>query len=372
MSDFLAWIYWNPPRHLFKLPYLDHPITYYGLFFVAGFIISYFIVAYLFQQKLNKINVIRAQDIQNWPVLIDRLQAIHNNPSHPLYPCMQKFENAGLKGLQCYQEPTKKQKSAIISLLNEALLSFSRKNLEAALSPALVSVSQLSFLLTDRLTWFVVLGTIIGARLCDVFFYDWPYFKNHPLEIFMVWKGGLASHGGVVGVLAAVYLYYRFILKSVVSISFIELMDIMVVPSGLAAFFIRVGNFFNQEILGPPTTLPWGIIFGDPVDYYTPLPRHPTQLYEAFIYIAIFSVILFLWKKWENKVKPGIISGIFFIAVFGSRFFIEFIKAPQSQMIDESFLMMGQYLSIPFVFLGIGLIFLSRKLYGQNTLAHKN
>jgi phosphatidylglycerol:prolipoprotein diacylglycerol transferase len=369
MNPFLGWIYWNPPRHLFKLPYFDHPITIYGLCFVTGFIISYFILVWMFKQKLSRLPYLQERDIDSWPLLVDRLQIIQSTSSHLLSPFLQKLKpklKNELLHLHCRQEPSKKLKDALLHLLNEAVPLYSKNKVEELLSPAMTTSTQWGFLLTDRLTWFVVLGTLIGARLGDVFFYDWPYFKEHLLEIFMVWKGGLASHGGVVGVLIGVYLYSRFVLKSFPEITFIELLDMMVVPSGLAACFIRIGNFFNQEILGPPTTMPWGIVFGDPVDGYPSLPRHPAQLYEALTYFVIFATMMLLWKKRGAALKPGIISGLFFTALFGFRFCIEFIKEPQSQLIDESFLMMGQYLSIPFVLMGIGLIMYGNRIYRKS------
>ena len=364
MGHYLAWIHWDPPRHLFKLPYLDHPITFYGLFFVTGFILGYFLLAWMFKQQLNRINRIGDRDVDSWPLLIDRLQALTSCVSHSLYPLLQKLDGklkCELQNLHCHQEPSKKLKSALLALLNEALSIISKSKLQEQLSPALMTSGQWGYLLTDRLTWFIVLGTIIGARLGDVFFYDWPYFKEHPLEILMVWKGGLASHGGVLGILLGLCLYHRNILKPFPEISFINLMDMIAVPSGLVAFLIRLGNFFNQEILGPPTTLPWGIVFGDPIDYYTPLARHPTQMYEGICYLIIFAVMMWLWNKKVGFTRPGWISGCFFIAVFSARFLIEFIKVPQSHLIDESFLMMGQYLSLPFVLLGVVLVMFGSK-----------
>jgi phosphatidylglycerol---prolipoprotein diacylglyceryl transferase len=364
MEPFMAWIHWDPPRHIFKIPYLNHPITFYGLFFVTGFIISYFILAWMFKQKLNQTTLIREKDIDSWPSLVDRFQTISTSPSHFLYPYFTKLnikcQNELVK-LQCHQEPSPKLKGILIHLLNEASTQLGKTKLQELLSPALITSSQWGYLLTDRLTWFIVLGTLIGARLGDVFFYDWPYFKEHPLDIIMVWKGGLASHGGVVGVLLAMYLYYRRILKSFPEISYVNFLDMIAVPSALAACFIRIGNFFNQEILGPPTMMPWGIVFGDPMDYYTPLPRHPTQLYEAAAYLVIFALLCFLWKKGMALIKPGLISGCCLILIFGARFLLEFIKVPQSQVIDESFLMMGQYLSLPFVLLGIALLLFGKK-----------
>lgn len=219
--------------------------------------------------------------------------------------------------------------------------------------------SNIALYLVDKLTWYVVAGTIIGARLGHVFFYDWPYYKNHLLEIFQVWNGGLASHGGTLGVIIALILYQRSISKKFPEFTLVTLFDLIVIPIGLVACLIRIGNFINQEVIGIPSTLPWAIIFGDAADGSSPIPRHPVQLYEALIYFSIFVFLLLLRKFKKEQLRPGMISGIFLILVFGSRFFVEFLKKPQSIMIDESFLQTGQYLSFPFIVFGIFLFFYS-------------
>jgi len=132
--------------------------------------------------------------------------------------------------------------------------------------------------LVDKLTWYAVAGTIIGARLGHVFFYDWPYYKDNLLEIFQVWNGGLASHGGTLGMIIALILYQRAISKKFPEFTLIRLFDLVVIPIGLVACFIRIGNFINQEVLGIPSTLPWAVIFGDAADGSSPIPRHPVQL----------------------------------------------------------------------------------------------
>ena len=220
--------------------------------------------------------------------------------------------------------------------------------------------------LTDRLTWFVVVGIILGARLGHVFFYDWPYFKHHPEEIFDVSEGGLAglaSHGAAIGILLAIALFKKTITKKYPELSFWTIVDTVVVPAGLAGFFIRLGNFFNQEILGTPSQLPWAVIFGHPADRTPPIPRHPVQLYEAISYLILFMIIFFVWKWTKAGRKPGFITGLFFILLFSVRFFLEFFKTSQSFVIDESTLQMGQYLSLPFVIVGFVLIWHSQNLH---------
>lgn len=364
----LAWFYWNPPRDFFVIPFIDHPVKIYGVCFVAGFIISYFILAAMFKQKLLASSLLQERDIESWDALIKHLHAAADDPelkTTPLFEHLDKKNKAELLQLKCHQEPCQKLKSALLNSINHSTIKYSRDSLEKLLPDCLVTAKQWGYLLTDRLTWFVVLGTIIGARLGDVFFYDWPHYKDNLWRILMVWNGGLASHGGVIGIMIGVYLYYRWVLKPFPEFSFISLLDMIAVPSGLAACFIRIGNFFNQEILGPETRVPWAIIFGAPFDGSPAVPRHPTQLYEAAVYLMIFFLMSYLWKTRSTKFKPGTLCGILFICLFTFRFLLEFLKNPQSNLIDESFLQMGQYLSIPFILFGFALIKYGQKWSGK-------
>jgi len=229
------------------------------------------------------------------------------------------------------------------------------------LFPETTTTRALSIAYTDRLVWFIVIGTIIGARLGHVFFYDWPYYQAHPVEIIMIRNGGLASHGGAIGVILAICLFYRWNHKKYPSIPFLTLLDLIAVPTALTACFIRLANFVNQEIVGTESTLPWAIIFGHPAETATVVPRHPAQLYEAAAYLATFAILYTLWLKYSSRLKPGMLCGLFFILIFTSRFFIEFIKMPQSMHSNESFLQTGQYLSIPFIILGIVMMLLPKK-----------
>lgn len=216
--------------------------------------------------------------------------------------------------------------------------------------------------IVDKLCWFVVIGTILGARLGAVFFYDWDYFKEHPLEIFKIWNPGLASHGGVTGVFISLCLFTFYIKKKIPSITLLSLMDAVAIPSALVAAFIRLGNFVNQEILGVQTQVPWGVVFGNPADGSRPVPRHPVQLYESFCYLVTFFVLYWIWKKGISKIGTGFISGMMFIMIFGTRFIIEYWKETQMAVVDQSFLQMGQLLSIPFIVIGICLILYKKNL----------
>jgi phosphatidylglycerol:prolipoprotein diacylglycerol transferase len=202
----------------------------------------------------------------------------------------------------------------------------------------------------EQLFSYVFWGTLIGARLGHLMFYEkWQKWLLNPLEIVKVWEGGLASHGAAIGILIALYLFA----KKTKTYSFWEVVDLVVVPVALAAVFIRLGNFVNQEVLGTPTSLPWAVLFCHPIDGSSVVPRHPVQLYEALVYAFSFILLYRLWPTWRER--GGRITGLFFILIFGSRFFIEYIKEGQS-VYEAGPLLMGQYLSLPLVLLGFYLV----------------
>lgn len=223
------------------------------------------------------------------------------------------------------------------------------------------NASEKATALTEKLLWFVVIGTIVGARLGHVFFYEWPRYSQDIPSIFKIWEGGLASHGGVIGILTALYLYKKICLKNFPWISYIDIVDMLSIPTALVACFIRLGNFMNQEILGKETTVPWAIIFENPSDRSPIVPRHPVQLYEAISALLTFILLLTLWKKTGGNLRRGLISGLFFILIFGSRFVIEFWKLSFSLMIDESYFQTGQLLSLPCIAFGILLLLFGDK-----------
>lgn len=215
-------------------------------------------------------------------------------------------------------------------------------------------------LITDRLTAYMVVGTVVGARLGHLFFYEQPAsYLTQPWTIFEVWKGGLASHGAAVGIVAALLLFRKTVRAIEPRLTFVCLLDLVAIPTAFAGFCIRVGNFINQEILGVPTTLPWGVVFGHPQDYSLPTARHPVQLYEALFYLSIF---LLLWRLSYIKnflSKTGTSIGLFLTLVFSFRFFVEFLKTEQSSLISFSYLTMGQLLSLPAIGIGIVILFLT-------------
>lgn len=228
-----------------------------------------------------------------------------------------------------------------------------------------------SFFPADKAQWLaekmivpIALGAILGARLGDIIFYQGGIFHQESVfSIFKLWEGGLASHGGAVGMLIALLLFRLRIRRPFPEMTFLRLLDLLVVSTSLGASFIRIGNFFNQEILGKPSSMPWAVIFVHPTDGSSAVPRHPVQLYESFYYMAVFVVLFILYKKYRGFQKAGKVSGIFLLLIFGFRFFIEFFKEEQSALLSsDAFWTMGQFLSLPFIILGVALLLYKQKI----------
>ena len=195
------------------------------------------------------------------------------------------------------------------------------------------------------LLW-TVAGTIVGARLGHCFFYEWNYYSAHPAEILEIWNGGLASHGGTIGVIVGVLCFSFFTSKR----SPLWTFDRLVVPIALVGALIRIGNLMNSEIYGHHTDLPWGFVFVRAGETY---PSHPTQLYEALAYLAIFALMMWMYWKRNAEERPGLIFGTFLTLLFTARFFIEFVKNDQVPFEAQMTLNMGQLLSLPFIAVGI-------------------
>lgn len=204
----------------------------------------------------------------------------------------------------------------------------------------------------DYLLFMVLGGAILGARLVHVFFYDWGRYQANPAEIIKIWEGGLASHGGGLGMLLAVWLWIKFVVKGQ---NMWKILDLIAIPTPLAGAFIRIGNLWNSEIYGKTTDVPWAFIF----EQRDPLPKHPTQLYEAFSYI-LGSLILYLVYRKLGLSKRGLMVGIFLLVIFIPRFIIEFIKEDQADGLMYG-LNMGQWLSVPFILVGIIVVILTAR-----------
>ncbi|MFH6966145.1 prolipoprotein diacylglyceryl transferase [Flavobacterium sp. FlaQc-28] len=215
----------------------------------------------------------------------------------------------------------------------------------------------------DSLLVYVIVGTILGARLGHVFFYEPEYFMQHPVEILLPIKEtagvykfvgyqGLASHGGSIGVLIALVLYCRKY-----HVKFLWLLDKMAVGVPVTGAFIRFGNFMNSEIYGKATNGNWGVVFQKD----DMIPRHPTQLYEAFAYLVIFGILFKMYKSERIRNANGLIFGTFLTLLFLARFIIEFFKENQESFENNMLFNMGQLLSIPFIIIGIILIVLKSR-----------
>ena len=216
----------------------------------------------------------------------------------------------------------------------------------------------------DSLFVHMMLGIVVGARLGHCLFYEPAYYLANPLEIFAIWEGGLASHGGVIGIIIAVWLYSKRVTKK----SMLWTFDRVIVPTGFTAAAIRLGNLMNHEIYGGPTSQPWGFRFITNIGHWKagvaePIfsePSHPTQIYEALIYLLVFAITMYLYWKTDAKNKQGLLIGIGMIIIFVSRFLIEFVKHVQVDseiaMRESTGLILGQWLSIPFILWGLWLV----------------
>jgi prolipoprotein diacylglyceryl transferase len=250
----------------------------------------------------------------------------------------------------------------------------------------------------DTLFIWTVVATLLGARLGHVFFYDWEYYRNNVLEILLPFKfspnfeftgfQGLASHGAAVAIIISMYFYSSRVIKR----PMLWVLDRVVIPVASGAFFVRIGNFFNSEIVGKITDSPFGVRFVR--DYYSAeevvtitkisnvndayhtlvtdpkyaallekVPaKHPAQLYEAFAYVFVFLILFFLYWKTKTAEKHGLLFGYFLILLWSVRFVVEYVKESQGG-IEETFglLSTGQWLSIPFILVGIYYLFVAEK-----------
>ncbi|MGB1103646.1 MAG: prolipoprotein diacylglyceryl transferase [Crocinitomicaceae bacterium] len=254
--------------------------------------------------------------------------------------------------------------------------------------------------LMDKVLIYTLLGGILGARFGHVFFYDWAEYKDNPIDMLKIWEGGLASHGGAIGIIIASW----FLARKIEGKHLTWLLDRLVVPTALAGFLIRLGNLFNHEIVGKPTGTDYGFKFlrhdipdwqaiqatgtdnlhdafgkiaNEPQFAYLleQIPnRHPAQLYEAICYLVIFGLMFFLYWRTTARDLKGFLLGTFFATIFGARLVIEYFKEVQGGTDDGSLfggaLNMGQILSIPLVLFGLFLVFRSiGKLKGERPAA---
>jgi prolipoprotein diacylglyceryl transferase len=269
----LSYIIWNVDSDIFVIPYVNHPVKWYGLSWALGFLLSQQIMYYIFRQEGKS-----AKDV-------------------------------------------------------------------------------------DTLTLYIIVSAIVGARLGHFLFYDPAVFITDPLQILLPPYAGLASHGCAIGVLIALYFFVRKM-----GMKYLWIVDRLVIVSALTGSLIRLGNLMNSEVVGLPTSLPWGFVF-TAIDN---IPRHPAQLYEAIYCLFLFLCLFWTWQQKRNEMTDGYLTGWFLVILFTLRFIDEFFKINQEPFEAGLILNMGQILSIPFVVGGIIILVLIRKKKGegvfQNTI----
>ena len=209
------------------------------------------------------------------------------------------------------------------------------------------------------LVW-TIIGTIVGARLMHCLAYEPQRYLADPITILKVWEGGLASHGGMLGIVTALYLHSRRHADQ----PLIWLLDRVSVAAALAGAFVRCGNFMNSEILGIPTDAPWAVVF-QRVD---PYPRHPAQLYEAGAYFIVFGVLFTIYRRLGARTPPGLLVGLLLVLVFGARIAIEFVKRRQADFAQDLAISMGQALSVLPILIGVWLLWRTRRTVTAPTL----
>ena len=262
----LSYIIWDVNPDIFTIPFLDHPVRWYGVSWAGGFVIS--------QQIMNYI----------------------------------------------YKKESKPQKEV------------------------------------DTLVIYMLIAAMVGARLGHMIFYDPIVFLSEPLSVLRIWEGGLASHGGGIGVLIALYFFAK---KT--NVKYLWILDRIVIVSTLTGGLIRLGNLMNSEMVGLPTSLPWAFVFTSVDD----IPRHPAQLYEAIYCLILFAFLFYVWKTKRNEIKNGFLTGWFLVIMFTLRFVAEFFKINQVPFEDGLALNMGQILSIPFVVAGVFILLRKEKAMPQ-------
>ncbi|WP_166484582.1 prolipoprotein diacylglyceryl transferase [Chlamydia avium] len=208
----------------------------------------------------------------------------------------------------------------------------------------------------ENFALYSLLFIIPGARIAYVLFYGGHFYFQHPIEILKIWNGGLSSHGGIVGLLLWAMIYSKKYKKKIHTLTFLFICDLGAAVFGILAFLIRIGNFMNQEIVGIPTDLPWGVIFSSLSHGTSGIPLHPVQLYEGVSYLLLSSLLFFATYKRYLILGSGYAASLSLIGIAVIRFFAEFFKSPQGVVVSaDSLLSMGQILSLPMFILGLSL-----------------
>lgn len=353
-------IIWDPPKEIFTIPVLNWPLTWYGFLFALGFFWGYYIVLAFWKRYLLYFPL-SLKDIEDFIPFCKLAKRICHKES---FSFDSEKTISQKQALSCYNQYLSKEKG----LKNRMKLRF---GFEKELGNSLTSLKKKAQQITDRLLIYVMIATVVGARLGHIIFYEdvREYFLN-PGAIFGFGRGGiagLASHGAAIAIIIALLLFKRAMKKSFsLDLSLSRILDMVALPTAFAAFFIRIGNFINQEIIGIPTSLPWGVLFLHPAGGELVIPRHPAQLYEALFYLFVFSLLFYFSFKPKFFLKDGRFTGLFLLLIFSFRFVVEFLKVEQSEIICGSLFTMGQYLSLPFIALGLFFLFKKDKKKGCN------
>jgi|JI9StandDraft_1071089.scaffolds.fasta_scaffold11256_4 phosphatidylglycerol:prolipoprotein diacylglycerol transferase len=353
----LAWLKWDPNSDIILIPYLGLPLTWYGIFFATGFLIGFHIFVYMLQRFFIQFPEFHLGevDFRAWKKRpIKELSSMKYNDLTTAESLLNTptAEPSSLNSLLAFA------KRVVPSETYERVKT--RQALEENYPEVFIPIKQRASIFAEKVLLYVLVATIIGARLGHILFYEKPLdYLLHPLSILKTWEGGLASHGGILAAGIAIVILHRRIQKSMPELNIWTLLDYLAVPGLFICAMIRFGNFFNQEILGAKSHQPWAIIFGHPRGGEANVPRHPAQLYEAFFYLTFFAALFTLWKRVGHRSLPGQICGLGITIGFVFRFFIEFVKTEQSVWFNGigNFLNMGQWLSFPMIALGLFFLF---------------
>ncbi|MCX6991057.1 MAG: prolipoprotein diacylglyceryl transferase [Chlamydiae bacterium] len=375
----IGFLYWDPSRYMFNftLPLLNRPILWYGFLFALGFFLGYLILRRLLATYLLLFPEFTKEDILD-PKRISQT-ILENKQAHFLKGKFIHKVEGDLPSVWSgfFNELMNTDKIPLLSPSRrnsltkylEELSSHTRNllvkriYLERLFGSAVCTIFHKARLLAEKISFACILGAVIGARIGDVLFYQsFEHLMRDPLLIFKVWEGGLASHGGAIGMIIALYITSKRKEFKVVKLTLLRILDLVVIPTALAGSVIRMGNFMNQEILGTLSSLPWAVVFGHPADGSSPAPRHPVQLYESICYFLLFLGLGLFWRRFFLLKRPGRLFGLFLVLLFTIRFLLEFLKTEQSEYLTSmSYLTMGQYLSIPFILLGVFFFFRKSK-----------
>lgn len=382
-----SYIQWNPNPDIVFFSLLNRSIKWYGFLFALGFFIAYSLGRFFLKTFLLFRKDFTSFEVKNWNGLFQDLK--YKRETHFLRAFFSKDLQTFIENSSRNTEVPKNFQKEILIAMNhsfkpQTVLSYAGANrwerfvlrwihpqvkpfvkhrlaLEHLLSEGLKKTDDLMRFISERIILFLFTGMVVGARLGHLFFYRSPeeYLKD-PLLVFRIWEGGLSSHGATVGILLMLLLGVYQLKKHFSFINMRWLLDIVVTPVAFAACMIRLGNFMNQELIGFKTTVPWAVVFLNPADGIGGIPRHPVQVYEAIAYFFIgISLLVWVYRS-RGNIARGKIAGAFLMAVFSTRFIVDFFKERLSIYDAESFLAMGQILSIPLVAFGAFLFFRKR------------